>query len=330
VHLSLIIPTHNRADSLERTLRSAIALASVTGESEVIVVDNASADRTPRLLREVCATAPDFVRSLREDRLGLHHARHSGAQAARGDVLVFTDDDVTFHRSFLRNYAKAFSGHPEMAAAGGPVRPIWEAPPPSWLLQYIGHARAFAPLSIMEPFSEFHLGPDGWFYGVNMAIRREHLFEVGGFNPEAVGDNWVGDGETGLNRKLWDRGLLVGYVPDALVYHHIPAERLTVDYLRSRATNDGICSAYTRFHEHVPSAPSLWRDAAAMALRVSVTRFAAALVARISGRTSSRSLALQFRAARWRGELSLVRKLIRDEEFRTFVLRKDWLGSPMV
>jgi hypothetical protein len=103
-----------------------------------------------------------------------------------------------------------------MMAAGGPVRPLWETDPPQWLLDYISESKIFGILSIMEPYTDFRLDPNGFFFGVNMAIRREVLFELGGFNPESFGDIWLGDGETGLNRKLQKRGLLIGYVPDAI------------------------------------------------------------------------------------------------------------------
>jgi glucosyl-dolichyl phosphate glucuronosyltransferase len=330
VHPSLIIPTHNRVSLLERAVRSAIALDDLPSETEIIVVDNASTDGTARLFQQLRATAPGRLRYVREERLGLHHARHTGAKAARGDLLVFTDDDATFHPALLQAYARAFADHPEMAAAGGPVRPAWEVHPPRWLLDFIGEAREFTPLSIMAPWNEFRLDPDGWFYGVNLAIRRKHLFDLGGFNPESFGDVWLGDGETGLNRKLWGRGLLVGYVPDALVYHHIPAARLTVDYLRSRETKEGACYAYGRFHERIPSVPSLGCHAVGVACRAAAARLSAALVSRIKGQTDHSSLSLQLRAARYQGELRYVGRLIREDEFRRFVLRNNWLGpDPM-
>src|SRR3954471_18361568 len=116
MHVSLIMPTHNRVSSLERALRSAIALDHVQGETEIIVVDNASTDGTARLLQQFRATAPGLLSDLYEERPGLHHARHTGAKAARGNLLVFTDDDATFHPDLLQSYAKAFARHPDMAA----------------------------------------------------------------------------------------------------------------------------------------------------------------------------------------------------------------------
>src|SRR5258707_14266832 len=111
----------------------------------------------------------------------------------------------------------------------------------------------FPPLSLLDLAPDFRLTPDGIFFGVNMAIRRDVLFESGGFNPESFGDHWLGDGETGLNRKLHACGRLIGYVPEALVYHHVPPERMTVGYLRRRQANDGACDMYAAFHQKMPS-----------------------------------------------------------------------------
>jgi glycosyltransferase involved in cell wall biosynthesis len=220
---------------------------------EVIVVDNASTDTTPEVVQRLQSHSNGYnLHYVWEEQLGLHNARHAGARAAQGEILVFRDDDATFDTGWLQAYAKAFSAHPEMAAAGGPVRPIWEVQPPEWLLDFIAQPGMAGCLSLMEPYQEFCIDHKGYFYGVNIAVRRNALFEVGGFNPEAFGDIWLGDGETGLYNKLCERGMLVGYVPSAIVYHHIAPERMTVDYLRRRMANQGACEAYSQFHVEVP------------------------------------------------------------------------------
>src|SRR6185436_13108452 len=102
----------------------------------------------------------------------------------------------------------------------------------------------FPVLSLLDLSREFQLRSDGIFFGVNMAIRRAALFEAGGFN-----------------RELWKQGQLIGYVPDAIVYHYVPPERMTVSYLRRRQASDGACDMYARFHDRMPSLPGLARAA---------------------------------------------------------------------
>ncbi|MBW2020571.1 MAG: glycosyltransferase family 2 protein [Deltaproteobacteria bacterium] len=322
LNISLIIPTYKRSRDLLRALNS--LQDGRFADFEVIVVDNAAQNDLQKMVKAFNRTARIRAEYIPEPRLGLHNARHAGAHAAKGDILVFTDDDATFDPGWLQSYAKAFTEYPEMAAAGGPVRPIWEVPPPKWLLDFIGEAKAFGHLSLMEPYYEFRLEPKGVFYGVNMAIRRDILFDVGGFNPESFGDVWLGDGETGLNRKLWDRGMLIGYVPGALVYHHIPASRMSVQYLCHRMANEGACTEYARFHRRIPGPFGLFSR---------LVRIKFALMIRPGMMSLARMIRHdRFTALKARTELSYnlarLRYLIRlfhDKNFRELVVKKDWL-----
>src|SRR6266550_1908992 len=178
--LSIIIPTYNRPRDL---LQATCSLQEqVLADFEIIVVDNAADSAVKQMVTEFNGTARVPIRYVAEPRLGLHYARHAGARAATGEILIFTDDDATFDPGWLQAYATAFAKYPEMAAAGGPVRPIWEVPPPQWLIDFIDNSRSFGILSLMEPYEEFRLSQKGkgLFFGVNMAIRSHVFFEVGG------------------------------------------------------------------------------------------------------------------------------------------------------
>lgn len=320
---TVIIPTYKRPKTLLQ------GLASLQNQSlrefEIIVVDNAAQSEIHSIVSDLNRKTLLPVRYLAEPKSGLHNARHAGAQAAKGDLLIFTDDDATFDRGWLQAFIGAFAEHPEMVAAGGPVRPIWEVPPPRWLKKYWDSRTVFPILSLMEPHKEFTVSSKGFFFGVNMAVRRKTLFEMGGFNPDSFGDVWLGNGETGLNHKLWERGMFVGYVPDAVVYHHIPADRMTVKYFKRRMENEGACDIYTRFHENMPGQLGLLWHALSIILRSGVFWLTESL---ISGRTDWLSLRVQLQAARSRAQLQYVFRLMRDEDFRQFVLKQDWLKSP--
>ena len=321
--ISLIIPTYNRAGLLKRALESAVNLDYPPTHYEIIVVDNGSTDATAAAVNYMRDNNSSHrVRYIREERLGLHNARHAGVWAAKGDILVFTDDDASFDRGWLRAYAAAFDSHPKMVAAGGPVRPFWETPPPQWLLQLMDDAKAFGMFSLIECHETFRLDPDGMFFGVNMAIRRNALLELGGFNPEAFGDAWLGDGETGLVYKLWDHKMLIGYVPGALVYHHIPSSRMTVNYLRRRMANQGVCDFYSEFHRDLPKTISILKRAATVTLR-NAGRWILSLF--VKDRTDIRSLHIQLEAARTRSQCKCMLKLAFNKEFQAFVAKKDWL-----
>jgi len=249
VFFSVCISTRNHAQSLRRTLTSALELDEPSGRFEILVVDNASADDTQHVVSELQQRFPDRpLRYLFEDRVGLHHARHAAARSSLGEILVFSDDDATFDSGWLPAFERAFRHHPEMVAAGGPVRPVWETPPPQWLLDYIGDAALFPVLALMEPHQEFQLGTKEIFFGVNMAIRKNTLYEFGGFRPELVGSRTIGSGEWGLLLALQKQEQQIGHVPEALVYHHIPPHRMTIDYIRSWASHAAPAEMFERWH----------------------------------------------------------------------------------
>ena len=325
--ISIIICTYNRAEKLPLCLKNFASANLPQGVScELICVDNNSMDQTRQVIEDFANTIGTRLHYVFEGMQGLSNARNSGLRKASGKIIAFTDDDCIVDPDWLVAYARAFAAHPEMVAAGGPARPIWEVPPPDWLPAYMRtHPQMFPILSLLEPYREFRLSPDGYFFGVNMAIRREVLLKVGGFNPDSFGSAWLGDGETGLNRKLWQRGLLVGYVPEAIVYHHVPAERLTLEYFRRREANDGACDIYARFHDSgVPGKSALIRTGAAIAME-STRDWLASLVLR--GRTDPRSLRVQLRAVRAWARLEYVWRLLTSAELRELVSRRDWLQS---
>src|SRR5215510_15052970 len=109
VSLSLIVPTYNRSSVVMRCLGSVQRqrLASF----EVLLVDNSADAKLRGQIDNFSATARVPVQYVPEPRLGLHNARHAGAQAATGDVLVFTDDDAVFDPGWLEAYACAFEAH---------------------------------------------------------------------------------------------------------------------------------------------------------------------------------------------------------------------------
>ncbi len=321
VTVSLVVPTYKRSRVVVRCLDS--VQHQTLADFELLLVDNSPDPELRALVDDFNQTARHKARYVAEPRLGLHNARHAGARAATGDVLVFTDDDAGFDPAWLAAYARCFGAHPEMAAAGGPIRPAWESPPPDWLIAFMrADPTMFPVLSLLDLSREFQLRRDGIFFGVNMAIRRDALFEAGGFNPEIFGDRWLGDGETGLNRKLWARGQMIGYVPDALVYHYVPPERMTVNYMRKRQASDGACDMYARFHDKMPALPGLMRAALAI-VGESARDWSAEPLFR--GRTDPRALRVQMRAARARARFQYVARLMVNPGLRVLVTQRDWL-----
>jgi GT2 family glycosyltransferase len=319
-NIAVIIPTYNHPAQLIRAVTS--LQEQVISDIQVIVVDNSDNDILRSKIETFNRSAKFKVAYLQEPRLGLHYARHAGARYATAGLLVFSDDDATFDPGWLNAYVKAFGEHPEMVAAGGPVRPIWETPPPGWLIEFIGNAKTFPILSLMEPYQKFRLDAKGFFYGVNMAIRRDTLFKMGGFNPELIGSKTVGDGEYGLNCRLREKDYMIGYVPNAIAYHHIPHHRMTVDYLRKWAWHQGGALMYQKFHGNLPSRLRLFAEAVKIVARKSVWWLCMPI---IYNRTDRLSLNLQFRASKSWCEINYLWWVHSDSQLRQYLVQKEFL-----
>lgn len=312
---------------LDRLLSVLCVGGNVLSSCEIVVVANACGPETIECVKKYYdRLAGQIIKCVVESRLGLHNARHAGARAASGELLMFTDDDAEFGPETIMAYIQAFAEHPEMVAAGGPVLPKWETEPPGWLLEYIDGRQSFGMLSLRNYDVPFSVNSTWDFYGVNMAIRRDTLFGVGGFNPESYGPMWLGDGETGLLEKLYKRNSIIGYVPEAMVYHHIPATRMTPRYLRIREANQGACHVYARYHYNLSGRRYFMTDAW-NTLSLNISTWIRALVRRNG--TDRKSLDVQAKAASTWSEFTYLIRLCFSKELRKLVAHQDWLNDDL-
>lgn len=240
--VSVIIPTYNRPDFLPNTINS--LLEQDFENYEIIVIDNACLNNTKTLIESLRANCKCSLKYIRETNIGLHNARHAGAKEAKGKILLYIDDDVIADRNLLNEIVKFYSDS-KVGCVGGKILPKWESEPPDWINLFPKWY-----LSILDDED----GPKEvkWIHGCNFSIRKDLLFKVGGFNPDAFGDKkmwWMrGDGEVGLLRKVHNTGKKVIYNPNAVVWHFIPKNRMTIEYFKERAFKSGIEASFSKYH----------------------------------------------------------------------------------
>jgi glycosyltransferase involved in cell wall biosynthesis len=100
--LSVLIATHNGADTIERTLAAMAKMAEPVGGWELLVVDNASNDDTAARAREWADQLP--LRLLSQSRLGKAFAINLALDEAAGDFIIMTDDDIPSVRCVRRRH----------------------------------------------------------------------------------------------------------------------------------------------------------------------------------------------------------------------------------
>ncbi|MEP7065320.1 MAG: glycosyltransferase [Gemmatimonadota bacterium] len=243
--VSVAICTRNRRRALERTLQS---LADVERPAslawEVLVVDNGSNDDTAALLAGAVARLP--LRTITERNVGLSHARNAAIVSARGDYIVWIDDDVIVDSQWLRAYHEAFLTWPDAAFFGGPIVPELEGTPPDWLrlaLPHVDNAYAARDLGAAPVPLTIDTLPFGANFVVRTDAQRRHPFdpELGRRDRQlAAGEEWA------VLQALLEEGASGRWVPGARLHHVIPAERQTVRYLRRYYAGNGTSLARTR------------------------------------------------------------------------------------
>ncbi len=234
--ISVIICTYNRASFLPKGIESLSHCK--TKAYEVIVVDNNSHDNTAAVVSRLASDNPTLpLRYVFEPEQGLSNARNRGITEARGEVLLFIDDDAYVCDNYLDRLESYLAQKSGYGIFGGKITPEFiDCPRPQWLCRWsLGWVSGLDLGNKSKPF------PKGKYpFGGNSAIRRSVIEKVGGYNP-SLGRNAgsLGGGEEkDLYRRAIGAGKKMFYCPDLELFHLIPKERTTLKYVDRYA--DGI------------------------------------------------------------------------------------------
>jgi glycosyltransferase involved in cell wall biosynthesis len=229
IPISVIICTYNRANSLADTL---LCLAKQSYELinwELIVVDNNSSDNTQDVISQFSDQLPNLIYQF-EPQQGLSYARNLGINAAKGEIIVFTDDDVLPEIDWLA-HIKSSMDHYACDACGGYIAPKWEVSPPSWLTEIF-----YGFLAIKTDTT----GPrqlsidDELPFGANMAFRRMMFQQYGLFDTQKgrKGNILAGGEDIEMFERIIHEKRSVYYFPEIKVTHKVEAFRTKKNYFR--------------------------------------------------------------------------------------------------
>jgi glycosyltransferase involved in cell wall biosynthesis len=244
VNITVILCTYNRCQSLQRTLES--VAASVLPDSiewEVLVVDNNSQDQTRTAVEEFSRRYPGRFRYLFEGKPGKSYALNAGIRAAQGDILAFTDDDVTVERAWLQNLTSPLKDG-QWAGVGGRVILQWPDSIPRWLSKDGPYAtQCFPGFDAGENAKELNWPP----VGTNMAFRKSVVEKNGGFRTD-LGPSpnreipQCGE-DTEFGRRLMSSGKRLRYEPLAVVFHPVPENLINKKFILTRRFDKGRAAA---------------------------------------------------------------------------------------
>lgn len=237
--ITLVIPTFNRAASLVRALESVARQRLNPALWECLIIDNASTDHTAEVVARFAVAHPSLhLRLVREEQQGVAYARNRALQEATTELICSIDDDERINEGFLEAYLRFFDAHPEATVAGGRIIAEYEQERPRWMSRWTERPIA-NPMDYgdaVRPFPRNALPGGG-----NMGFRRSAALQFG-FATELgrTGGKLIGGEENDFLLRLREAGHTLWYLPDAVMWHIIPPEKCTDDYLRRLAYDIGI------------------------------------------------------------------------------------------
>ena len=238
--ISVLLATHNGADTIERTLAALSQLDVPAGGWNLILVNNASTDDTESRVLKWRERLP--LTYLVEPRLGKSKAMNTALRHATGDLIVMTDDDVLPERNWLSEWRRVADALPGCSVFGGAVVPSFDkTPPPS----YVSHRYYGVLYGETHPYSEGAIEPSpdtGLFHvsGANIAIRKS-VHENGNRFDEnfLVGSQGLMGEDTEFVRRLGTSGYKVGFAPSAVVHHIVHPHQTSWRWIHHRLFRNG-------------------------------------------------------------------------------------------
>jgi glycosyltransferase involved in cell wall biosynthesis len=219
--VSVIIPVYNDAERLEKCLTALSSQTYPKHRFEVIVVDNGSADNPAKLQHTF-----RHVVFLQEPRPGSYGARNKGIQAAKGDILGFTDSDCIPQQDWILNGVNALRNLPDCGLAAGQVQLFFKNPKRPTATEIYESIHAFDQENMVK---KYHHGATA-----NLFTYRRVMDNVGLFNPELKSG---GDVEWG--KRVFAAGYKQVYAENACVLH--PARYSLKDiYKKTRRVEGGL------------------------------------------------------------------------------------------
>lgn len=236
--VSVIVCSYNGAKTLDRCLAS---LKQVDyPDYEVILVDDGSRDET----QEIAARHPWIV-SLQQENKGLSVARNVGAEAAKGEIIAYTDSDCMADPDWLYFLVGTLlSGN--FAGVGGPnISP----PAENWIQACVSAAPGGPSHVLLTDVVAEHIP------GCNMAFYKWAFDKVGGFDPDY---RKAGD-DVDFCWRLQQEGQLIAFSPAAIVWHY---RRFTLTAFRKQQEGYGEAESLLRFKHLVffgPTGTAKWK-----------------------------------------------------------------------
>jgi len=254
--LSVILCTHNpRLEYLSRTLEALRSQTVPRADWELVLIDNRSAE--PLASRIDLSWHPEG-RHFRQEELGLTPARLNGIAEAKGDLLIFVDDDNVLQRDYLETASRISVTHPHLGAFGGSVEAEFEVEPDP---RFQAMLPSLAIRSVKDA-KWANFGMESLPFGAGLCVRAKvaqaYAAKVSGSKIRRSlgrrGPSLMGGEDLDLAMTSYDFGMGVGLFGELILTHLIDKRRLSPKYLHQIFVG-GTYSFYIVRYLHTGIAP---------------------------------------------------------------------------
>lgn len=245
---TIAICTLNRCAYLQRAVREALAQLEAFPQGSLLIVDNGSTDDTFEYASALAQTN-SRVRLLIERRTGLYYGRAAAIDQARGDVLIFLDDDAVPQEGWLKTLLQEMKSAPTIGVVGCAIDGLWETARPAWLAD-----RLLREIPVMSPprgriESFFPCYPPG----ISLAIRLNECAKLyaqqarrcgyplgrNGTPADGVGYRLLGGEDTDLCEIYARNGFRVVWIAAGRVSHSVARERMEPSWYLQKFRSEG-------------------------------------------------------------------------------------------
>jgi glycosyltransferase involved in cell wall biosynthesis len=175
---------------------------------------------------------------LKEPKQGLTFARIKGFLAAKGAIIVMVDDDNVLDPDYLATAVTILRTDDQLGAVGGKSLPRFAVTPPEWLTPFYGNLglRDLGDEAIVEGWQGRY--PGSAPIGAGMAVKKQalnaYLSKAAAHNAlttDRTGDSLSSGGDNDIVLEIIKSGWSVGYFPELVLTHIMPAGRTSFDYM---------------------------------------------------------------------------------------------------
>lgn len=257
--LSVILCTHKISATLKDCMEALCTQKASVEDFEIVFVNNNFRDKAIKeFVLDMQAKHKNVnINYVTAPQAGLSYARNCGMWVAKGEIILYVDDDSIARPNVIAETIKSFEGRNDLGACGGQV-----------LLTVPDEAKPLVNKNTIGLWSNLRIEGRGFSYardygefpyGANFAVRASSLKMIGGFrcNYGRVGNNFAGGEETLVCFMMNDIHMRVGLNADSIVEHRVDPDRFTLEHI-GKTVYSGIMTQYRLRRDLY--APQDWND----------------------------------------------------------------------